>query len=381
MKNIKGIVTFKLLFLTLFSFSQQKTISRDWTSLTQTVNINSENKKKFKIVGSIKTKPLDEMAWSGLWARVDTKDGEVGFFDNMNNRRVRSDEWKQYTIEGYINKNSKSLNFGMLCSYNGDFYFDDIKLFIEDEKGDFKEFKLVNSNFEEAVINNEIIGWNESTNNKKSVRVKEYSLESSNDSFSGKQSLLIKGKGIKVPDQKWGYIGKENAKNPEIESMISMLEDLKRRVERTVKNLPQEHVDHLHDPKANRIGALIMHLAAAEVYYQEYTFGEPLINKEKTEEWEAGMDLDSKGRDLLQGKPIDYYLKIYNNVREKTIEELRKRNDKWFKSVNAGKSISNQYAWFHVMEHQSSHLGQILFLKKRLPELKKEVKIKETIKN
>ena len=54
--------------------------------------------------------------------------------------------------------------------------------------------------------------------------------------------------------------------------MISMLEDLKARVERIVKDLPQEHVDHLHDVKANRIGALIMHLAAAEAYYQKYTF-------------------------------------------------------------------------------------------------------------
>lgn len=381
MKNKKEIITFCLLLLALFSFSQQKTISRDWTSFTQTLNINSKNKKKFKVIGSMKVKTLDRMAWGGLWARVDTKDGEVGFFDNMNNRRVVNNQWQKYTIEGFINENSKSLNFGGLCSYNGDFYFDDIKLLIEDEKGNFQEVKFINNNFEKTITNNKIVGWNESINKKNSVRVKEYSLESSNDSFSGKKSLLIKGRGIKVPDQKWGYIGKEDAKNPEIESMISMLEDLKRRVERNVKSLPQEHVDHLHDPKANRIGSLIMHLAAAEAYYQKYTFGESLIDKKNKEEWEAGMDLDNKGRDLLKGKPISYYLDIYNNVRNKTIEELRKRNDKWFKSTNAGNSISNQYAWFHVMEHQSSHLGQILFLKKRLPELKKEVKIKETIKN
>jgi hypothetical protein len=29
--------------------------------------------------------------------------------------------------------------------------------------------------------------------------------------------------------------------------------------------------------------------------------------------------------------------------------------------------MNNYYGWFHVMEHQSSHLGQILFLKKRIP--------------
>lgn len=44
----------------------------------------------------------------------------------------------------------------------------------------------------------------------------------------------------------------------------------------------------------------------------------------------------------------------------------------------------NHYYWFHVMEHQSSHLGQILFLKKRIPpepniHLKDKKKIDERI--
>lgn len=42
--------------------------------------------------------------------------------------------------------------------------------------------------------------------------------------------------------------------------------------------------------------------------------------------------------------------------------------------------MSNHYAWFHVMEHQSSHLGQVLFLRKRIPP-EAELKIPETIKD
>ena len=29
--------------------------------------------------------------------------------------------------------------------------------------------------------------------------------------------------------------------------------------------------------------------------------------------------------------------------------------------------MNNHWAWFHVMEHQSSHLGQILLIKKKDP--------------
>ncbi|RBW59329.1 hypothetical protein DS884_06210 [Tenacibaculum sp. E3R01] len=377
----------KKLFFIFFLFSisifsqSKKEISRSWTSFTQSIDITSDSEIKFKLIGSIKVEPADKIAWAGLWARVDTKNSERGFFDNMQDRGVKDNNWKEYTIEGTLNKNSKSLNFGGLCINNGKFYFDNIKLFIEDENGEFKKVSILNSDFEKKVANQEIKSWRESTNKKKIRRIKEFKLSSSSDAVSGKRSLLIIGSGIKVPEYEYGKIGKKDAENPQIDNMISMLEDLKARVHRIVKNLPLEHVDHLHDPKANRIGALVMHLAAAEVYYQKYTFGKSVFEEKEPELWKAGMDLDEKGREILKGKPISYYLEIFDAVRKKTIEELRKRDDKWFKEVNPGKTLSNQWSWFHIMEHQSSHLGQILFLRKRLPPIKKEVKIKEQVKN
>ncbi len=372
-----------LIFLLLIGniVNAQKVVSRNWTSFTQQIEISSDSEKKFKLIGSLKVEPADDKAWAGLWVRVDTKNDEPGFFDNMGDRPVKSSTWQEYTIEGTINKNSKSLNFGGLCLYNGKFYFDNLKLFIEGEDGKFQEMPILNGDFEKSVKNNEADSWYESIRSKNTVRVKEYTLSGTKDAATGKRALLITGSGIKVPDYEFGKIGKDNADNPQIDNMISMLEDLKGRLERIVKNLPQEHVDHLHDEKANRFGALVMHLAAAEVYYQKYTFGESKFDKEDPELWKVGLDLGDKAREQFKGKPISYYLDLFDKVRAETIKELRKRDDKWFKEVNAGNSMANQYAWFHVMEHQSSHLGQILFLRKRLPPVKKEVKIKEQVKN
>lgn len=378
---MKTKLTFILFFFSLFFYGQQKSISRDWTSFTQRIDITSDTKKKFKLTGNIKVNTNDKNAWAGLWARVDTKNDEPGFFDNMQDRGVKINLWKEYSIEGTIDKNSKYLNFGGLCLYNGEFFFDNLKLFIEDEKGKFQEIPILNGDFENPIINNQVKNWSESITSKKTVRIKEFNLTASKEAKSGKQSLLITGKGINIPKYESGKIGKDNADNPQIDNMISMLEDLKSRVERILKNLPQEHVDHLHDAKANRFGALVMHLAAAEVYYQKHTFGESIFDKENPKMWKAGLDLGDKGREMFKGKPINYYLDLFTKVRKKTIEELRKKDDIWFKKVNAGNSMSNQYSWFHVMEHQSSHLGQILFLRKRLPPIKKEVTIKETIKN
>lgn len=50
----------------------------------------------------------------------------------------------------------------------------------------------------------------------------------------------------------------------QIGNMVSMLEDLKGRVTRIVYRLSQEETDFLLDEDANRIGAMILHLATTE---------------------------------------------------------------------------------------------------------------------
>jgi len=71
----------------------------------------------------------------------------------------------------------------------------------------------------------------------------------------------------------------------QIGNMVSMLEDLKARLTASVVNLNQNEVDFLLDDDANRIGAMILHLAATEKYYQLYTFENRSLNKDENETW------------------------------------------------------------------------------------------------
>lgn len=354
------------IFLIVYSvvFAQSKTsVSRDWTSFSQSIEITSNTEKKFKVIGSVKVIATEKVSWAGIWARVDNKDEETGFFDNMGDRPIKSDIWETYTVEGKIDSNSKTLRFGGLSVYNGQFYFDDLKLFIENNKGDYELVEVENSSFESKITKGVIPKWNQGIS-EKIVRVKEFKISQSKDQCHGDFSLLIEGSGINTAPR---AIGNSKESSPQIASMISMLEDLKHRVEKAVENLSQYELDHLHDEKANRIGALVMHLAAAEAYYQVFTFEGRGFNDEEKKKWDAALNLDQAGRDKFKGKNVQYYLDIYNKVREKTISELKKRDDKWFEEVQMTYNWTNQYCWFHVMEHQSSHLGQILFLKKRIP--------------
>jgi Protein of unknown function (DUF664) len=139
------------------------------------------------------------------------------------------------------------------------------------------------------------------------------------------------------------------------------------------KNLTTADLDYLVDPKANTIGALMLHLAAAETYYQLNTFDGkkwgtwPDSVKQR---WGAAMNLGDEGRKTIKGHDRDYYLNILGETRAKTLAEFSKRDDAWFLAVDKEwpwGPTNNYCKWFHVCEHEAQHTGQIAFLRKRLP--------------
>jgi len=357
-----------VVFLTLcsaISVLAQQEVKREWTSFVQTRDASFLKKKvKFKLTASVKVSLSDTTSGAGLWVRVDNKEGGTGFFDNMSNRPIKSGEWKTYSIEGEMNESSDKLNFGGICQGNGKFYFDDFVLLVENDKGILEKALIENPGFEIAINGNEIPHWTQGIFADQPVRVKGFSATSSTERGSGKYSLLLEGNGLQK-DSSY-YIGPYKGYTTQMGVLVSMLNNLSSRVESRVATLNQKELDHLMDDKANRIGALIMHLAAAEAYYQVYTFENRGFNEEEKKKWEVALELGEKARKEFVGHDVGYYLEIYHQVRQKTLEELKKRNDDWLLEAPAGRP-SNYFAWFHVMEHQSSHLGQILLLKKRLP--------------
>lgn len=158
-------------------------------------------------------------------------------------------------------------------------------------------------------------------------------------------------------------IKQEKGFTPHIGVVVSMLDDLKDRVTGSVKGLSIEETDFLLDEEANRIGAMIYHLAATEKYYQLYTFEGRDFNFEERN-WELAQRLGDNARENLLGKPISYYLDIWDEVRAETKRLLKTKDDEWFKE-KIGR-MNNHWAWYHVMEHQANHMGQIRLIIKRM---------------
>jgi len=155
--------------------------------------------------------------------------------------------------------------------------------------------------------------------------------------------------------------------SPQIGLMVYMLEDLKSRITEEVKDLDQSQTDFIFDKDANSIGSLIMHLVATEAYFQIETLeGRQMTDKER-ERLGTGGEMNDESKKILQGKPIQHYLELWDEVREKTLAGLKTKDDAWFAS-SIDEGMNYHWAWYHVMEHSANHMGQIALVKNRLAE-------------
>ena len=169
-------------------------------------------------------------------------------------------------------------------------------------------------------------------------------------------------------------IGPKKGYSPQIGTLVSMMTWMRHVVLMPVKGMTQKDLDFLLDEKANRIGALLMHLAATDRIYQVNTFeGTPLgeeLPASYKEKWGVAMELGDPARQQIKGHDLDFYLNLLNETRDHTLAEFRKRDDNWLLAVDKdwGWGPTNNYCkWFHVCEHESNHNGQIKLLKSRLP--------------
>jgi uncharacterized damage-inducible protein DinB len=168
-------------------------------------------------------------------------------------------------------------------------------------------------------------------------------------------------------------IGPREGFSPQIGTLVSMLEWMRRAVVDAVQGLTVADLDYLHDSKANTIGALLLHLAATERHYQIHTFEARKWNEwdEQTrKQWDVPASLGAEARRTIKGNELHHYLEALRQVRERTIMEFRNRDDAWLMQIDEHwpwGATNNYCKWFHVCEHESHHKGQVAWIKARLP--------------
>ena len=165
-------------------------------------------------------------------------------------------------------------------------------------------------------------------------------------------------------------IGDIEGFTPEVARLVSMMHYARWTTLEAVRGLSVTEIDHLQDPQSNSIGALLLHVAAVEVSYQALTFLGRGLTGEELLQWEPALELGELGRARIRGYPIEYYLRVLALVRESTLTSLRERDDRWLHEERpfwGGRRANHHFMWFHVLEDELNHRGQIRWLRRRLP--------------
>jgi uncharacterized damage-inducible protein DinB len=155
---------------------------------------------------------------------------------------------------------------------------------------------------------------------------------------------------------------------PEIGRLVSMMNYVRFTTLSAVAGLSVDDLDYVHDAQSNSIGALLAHIAATEVGYQAATFYARDLNDAEKQEWGAAFSLGERARSEIKGQELSHYVKQLEQVRDKTLAELRQRNDEWLDEqtfASSGQGVNNYFKWFHVFGHEINHRGQIRWLRAR----------------
>ncbi|WP_164669702.1 DinB family protein [Virgibacillus doumboii] len=154
-----------------------------------------------------------------------------------------------------------------------------------------------------------------------------------------------------------------------IGELVSMLEHTRDVTLSEISNLSQRELDYLPDDSSNSIGALLSHIASIEFVHQVISFEQRDLTGNELSKWGTALELGDNAREVIKEQSLEYYLDELTQVRERTLALLKSKKDSWLFEENEwdnGVSYNNYYLWFHVMEDEINHRGQIRVIKRLL---------------
>lgn len=107
-------------------------------NLVQSIDATPFRGKRIRYRAAVRTGELDSEGRAQLWLRVDRESvggqRRVGAFDNMQNRPIRTPDWKHFEIVVDVDDDAQSISLGMFIKGKGKAWIDDVSLeVIEDE--------------------------------------------------------------------------------------------------------------------------------------------------------------------------------------------------------------------------------------------------------
>ncbi|GAK09169.1 DinB family protein [Geomicrobium sp. JCM 19038] len=156
-----------------------------------------------------------------------------------------------------------------------------------------------------------------------------------------------------------------------IGELMYMLELTRTMTEFELSELTTIELDFLHDHNSNSIGMLLSHMASIEYLHQVMSFVDRMFNEQEEKEWTTALQMGEQRRTEIHSNDLPYYLEKLSKVRQVTYDFLKEQDDQWLyeeRHFPDGTPYNNYYLWFHVIEDEISHRGQIKLIRRLIKE-------------
>jgi uncharacterized damage-inducible protein DinB len=159
----------------------------------------------------------------------------------------------------------------------------------------------------------------------------------------------------------------ESRYTPQIGVLVEMLAYARMTTLQAVQGLTPEQLDATPPGFSNSIGTLLAHIAAVDRLYQAMSFeGRDPFEEDAFGPYRAGLTMGKEG-ECISGRPLEWYLRELEEARALTLTALAHKDDAWLASrltVPGFDGPNHHWAWFHVMEDEVSHRGQMRLIRK-----------------
>lgn len=101
-------------------------------NLMQTLDATGYRNKTVRLTAALRADVADDGGQVQMWLRIDDEDMGIGFFDNMEDRPVRTNDWQYVVIVARVPRNAQFINFGAYLRGTGTAWIDDFQLEVID---------------------------------------------------------------------------------------------------------------------------------------------------------------------------------------------------------------------------------------------------------
>jgi uncharacterized damage-inducible protein DinB len=150
--------------------------------------------------------------------------------------------------------------------------------------------------------------------------------------------------------------------------LVSILQYARACTIAVVENCTKRQLDFLMDEKSNSVGTLLKHIAALEYQFQQVTFANRKLNSGELKTWK-GCFADELSLNYSKNKPASYYIFLLREQRKRTLQYFKPKTNKWLLADNElYPQANNLFFWYHLIEDELCHTGQIKLMLKRAPD-------------